>query len=247
MVCRPGGLPALLLAGHLILAAAAASAQPQPDPPAGTADLPPGVHGPVRGGPSPQAVFAEAMARLGESEGVWWARHAAQIETESSWRVRAESPWAQGLAQFTAPTRGDVWPRVPGCAAADPFDPWCNTLAMHAYMESLLRSSTRLTGDRRTALAVARKSYNGGLGWQQREHRLCLATPGCDPARPDHLAALCREAGRSESACRENHAYAAKVARAEPKYRRKRGIGRKILRGVAIGAAVAQGRVPDLK
>lgn len=210
------------------------------------------MHGPVRGGPSSRAVFEAAMDHLGAGGDEWYARHAGMIETESSWNVRAESPWAQGTAQFTPPTRGDVWPRIAGCADADPFDPWCNALGMDLYMRGLYRRAVPVTGDRRQALAVARKAYNGGLGWQLKELRLCLATPGCDPARPDHLAALCREAGRSEAACRENHSYAGKVARAEAKYRpdrdrRKRGLGRKILRGVAIGASVAQGRVPDLR
>ena len=188
------------------------------------------------------------MAHLGDRGEVWRDRHAGMVETESSWRIRAESPWAQGIAQFTEPTRGDVWPNVAGCAGADPFDPWCGVLAMDLYMQGLYRRSLALAEDRRTALRIARAGYNGGLGWQQRQHRLCLTTPGCDPDNWEHLAALCREAGRSEASCRENNAYPGKVARFEAQHRekRKRGVGRKILRGVAIGASVAQGRVPDL-
>ena len=194
------------------------------------------------------------MDRLGEGADVWRDRHAGMIETESAWRVRAESPWAQGISQFTPPTRGDVWPRIEHCGGADPFDPWCNAMAMDLYMRDLYRAASRrlqaadATGGGRQVLAMARRGYNGGMGWQYRELKLCLATPGCDPSRPDHMAAVCREAGRSESACAENHGYDAKVARFEAQHRakRKRGLGRKILRGVAIGASVAQGRVPDL-
>ncbi|MDE0382402.1 MAG: hypothetical protein OXI22_00830 [Defluviicoccus sp.] len=211
------------------------------------AHLPPGVHGPVRDGPSPQDVFLAAMDHLGGRGEAWRDRHAGMVETESSWRVGAESPWAQGIAQFTAPTRGDVWPNVAGCGGADPFDPWCGVLAMDLYMQGLYRRSLALAEDRRTALRIARAAYNGGLGWQQRQHRLCLTTPGCDPDNWEHLAALCREAGRSEASCRENNSYPGKVARAEAGHRKKRGLGRKILRGVAIGASVAQGRVPDLR
>lgn len=182
-------------------------------------------------------------------EPIWLARHAGMVEGESGYRVDAESPWAQGWAQFTEPTRGDVWTRIAGCAGADPFDPYCGALAMDLYMRGLYTRSQRLVQHPRAALAMARRAYNGGLGWQIREHKLCLATPGCDPGNPQHMAALCREAGRSEAACRENHSYAGKIERFEAQHRerqKKRGLGRKILRGVAIGASVAQGRVPDL-
>lgn len=185
----------------------------------------------------------------GPGGGEWYARHAALFKIESDWLTDAESPWAQGWAQFTPPTRGDIWSKIAGCAEADPFDTYCAILAADLYMRSLQLRSLQLVQDERAALAMARRAYNGGLGWQIRERKLCLVTPGCDPRNAEHMAALCREAGRSEAACRENHSYAAKIERAEPAYRerkRKRGLGRKILRGVAIGAAVAQGRVPDL-
>ncbi len=173
----------------------------------------------------------------------WYARHAGLIETESAWRREAESPWAQGWAQFTPPTRGDWWPKAPGCAdlaESDPFNERCSVLAMNLYMEWLYMRSLRMVQQHEAALAMARRAYNGGLGWQQREYKLCLATPGCDPNNPQHMAALCREAGRSEAACRENHSYAAKIERAEPKYReRKKKRGLRILGRAAKAAARA--------
>ena len=204
--------------------------------------------GPLPSGPDPLDFFGAVMDEIGNEE--WYARHAAMIDTESGWKVKAESPWAQGWAQFTPPTRGDIWPKIAGCADADPFDTHCSILAMDFYMRSLMRRSLQMVQNERAALAMARRAYNGGLGWQIREHKLCLATPGCDPGNSQHMQALCREAGRSEAACRENYSYAPKIERAEAKYRprkKKRGLGRKILRGVAIGASVAQGRVPDLR
>jgi len=171
----------------------------------------------------------------------WYARHAAMVETESGWQIEAESPWAQGWSQFTPPTRGDWWPRVPGCAElveSDPFDQRCNVLAMHLYMEHLHARSLRMVQDERAALAMARRAYNGGLGWQMREHKLCLATPGCNPGNPQHMQALCREAGRSEAACRENYSYAPKIERAEAKYRpRKKKRALRVLGGIAKAAA----------
>lgn len=176
----------------------------------------------------------------------WYARHAGMLETESGWRVKAESPYAQGWAQFTPPTRGDWWPKVPGCAElveTDPFNQRCSVLAMNLYMEWLYLRALRMTQDPETALRIARASYNGGLGWQMKQNKLCLATPGCDPNNWQHLAALCREAGRSEASCRENNAYPEKIASAEPKYReRKKKRGLRVLGRIAkagVKAAVA--------
>ena len=177
----------------------------------------------------------------------WYVEHAAMIHAESGFSVHAESPYAQGWSQFTPPTRGDWWRKIPGCEDADPFDPRCSAMAMDLYMRYLYRRSLAMTQRHDSAMAMARRSYNGGLGWQIREHRLCLATPGCDPDNWRHLAQLCREAGRSEAACRENSEYPLKVQRAEPMYRkRKKGWKRKILKGVAAGVAISQGRVPDI-
>lgn len=180
----------------------------------------------------------------------WYARHAGMLETESGWNVKAESPWAQGWAQFTPPTRGDWWPKVPGCAElveSDPFNERCSVLAMNLYMEWLYQRSLRMVQDSRAALAMARRGYNGGLGWQMREHKLCLATPGCDPADSRHMQALCREAGRSEAACRENYSYAPKIERAEPKYRpRKKKRALRVLGKIAkTGAKAAVSMSPS--
>ena len=181
------------------------------------------------GGWEPVDVFDYFMATELDGEGEWYSRHAAMLETESGFRPKAESPYAQGWAQFTPPTRGDWWPKVPGCAELVESDPWnqrCSVLAMHLYMEWLYQRSLRLVQEHEAALRMARKGYNGGMGWQIREHQLCLATPGCDPNNWRHLEALCREAGRSEAACRENNAYPEKIAKAEPKYRERKKKGK---------------------
>ena len=189
-------------------------------------------------GPDPLELYDAAYDSLGDEGGEWYARHAGMVQIESGWLPRAESPWAQGWAQFTPPTRGDIWPKIAGCALADPFDTWCAILAMHAYMRSLMLRALQMVPDERGALAMARRAYNGGLGWQQREYKLCLATSGCDPGNPRHMQALCREAGRSEAACRENHSYAAKVERAEAGYReRKKKRGLRVLGRIAKTAA----------
>ena len=195
----------------------------------------------MRGGWAPLDAFDAFMDEIpGDEE--WYARHAGMVEAESAWRPRAESPYAQGWAQFTPPTRGDWWPKVPGCAElveSDPFNQRCNVLAMNLYMEWLYARSLRMTQEHETALRMARAGYNGGFGWQMKQHKLCLVTPGCDPNNWQHLAALCREAGRSEASCRENNAYPGKIAKAEPKYRerKKKRAALRVLGKIAHAAA----------
>ena len=196
--------------------------------------------------PDGLTLFDSVMDEVGAGD--WYVEHAAMIDAESGWLTTAESPYAQGWSQFTPPTRGDWWKKIPGCEDADPFDPRCNAMAMDLYMRYLYRRSVAMVHAHEAALAMARRAYNGGLGWQMREHKLCLATPGCDPGNWQHLAALCMEAGRSEAACAENSQYPLKIEKAEPKYRkRKKGWKRKLLKGVAIGASVDQGRVPEIR
>ena len=109
---------------------------------------------------------------------------------------------------------------------------------MNAYMEWLYLKALRMTQDHETALRIARAAYNGGLGWQMKQNKLCLVTPGCDPNNWQHLAALCREAGRSEASCHENNSYAGKIESAEPKYReRKKKRKLRVLGRIAKAAA----------
>ena len=195
-------------------------------------------------GPEPGGTHLDAFDRFMDEipdDEEWYARHAAMIETESAWAPEAESPYAQGWSQFTPPTRGDWWPKVPGCAelaVSDPFNRRCSVLAMNLYMEWLYQTALRMVQEHEAALRMARKGYNGGMGWQMRERKLCLVTPGCDPDNWRHIEALCREAGRSEASCRENNAYPEKIARAEPKYReRKKRRALRVLGKVAKTAA----------
>lgn len=222
-------IPALLLVGHLTGQSITPPSEIQPD------------H---------YALFDQVIAEIGSEGEAMYADHAAMIQVESAWNVYAESPFAQGWAQFTPPTREDWWKRIPGCENAQPFDPRCNILAMHIYNQWLLKKAIAMTAQLETAQMMQRAGYNGGMGWQMRQHKMCLSTPGCDPNNWQHLSALCMEVGRSEANCHENNSYPQKIAAVAPQFRKqkkKRGIGRKILKGVQIGVAVSQGRIPDLR
>lgn len=181
--------------------------------------------------------FAAGTLREAGVTDEWLVRHMAMLETESNYEILATSPYAKGLAQFTDPTRGDWWPRVPGCEDRidHPFDPICNILAMRAYMRWLVKMSLSMGLGEDQAVVMAQRGYNGGFGWQQREYRLCQATPGCDPHSWRDLVEICRAAGRSEAACRENGHYPVKIAKAA----RKKGWKRKLLKAGKLGAKAA--------
>ena len=62
----------------------------------------------------------------------------------------------------------------------------------------------------------ALRSYNGGLGWMNRERKMCRETPGCDQDNPEHLLKF--NAGRSPSNFVENIEYAPRIYRRATKY-----------------------------
>ena len=173
---------------------------------------------------------------LTPDEVIW---HTAQVEQESSFRTLAESPWAKGLAQFTDPTRGDWWPRVPGCEdmVDFPFDPMCNLLAMRKYMLWLYDKSIAMGIPPRDAHVLSRRGYNGGFGWNQREYRLCQATFGCDPTRWRDLVEICQATGRSHAACRENSEYPVRIEEKTKRKKFRAGVLKALRVGLKAGAA----------
>lgn len=111
------------------------------------------------------------------------ARLAAQIHQESAWNPRAESPYAQGLTQFTPSTAR--W--IPGvCPQVGPPDVWDADWSLRAqacYMAWLharivpYRYAGGMTDCTRWHFAL--RGYNGGLGWLNKE-RLKTQRAGAD-------------------------------------------------------------------
>ena len=134
---------------------------------------------------------------------------AAQIAQESSWRPDAASRYAQGLAQFTPPTRDWFWPRPQvRCDPADAYDPPCNFRAQIGYMRWI---QSRFPGmaDYRELLAISLAGYNAGPGWLIRERRACRAVSGCDPDRWfGHVETQCE---RAAWACAESRHYVRRI------------------------------------
>jgi soluble lytic murein transglycosylase-like protein len=148
---------------------------------------------------------------------------AAQIHQESAWKPEAVS-WvgAQGLAQFMPATAADMARQYPAeCAPANPFSPRWAFGCRDRYLASLLRASLRPVGAGTVGAcsgwSFALRAYNGGLGWINRDRRLAVsrALDG-----NDWRAMRDVNAGRRESAHRENREYPERIHRLAGRYAR---------------------------
>ena len=150
------------------------------------------------------ALEREAAARFGLDAPV--ARLAGQIHLESAWRPNAESAYAQGLSQFTPDTA--AW--LPGvCPDIGPPDTWDANWSLRAiacYDHYLYANVSGATECDRWAFTLS--SYNGGLGWLNRDRTRASAT-GADPARWFGNVAL--SSARASWARAENRAYVRRI------------------------------------
>lgn len=179
-----------LLLGCLILSAAASAEVP-------------------RASPYKREVVAQARAAFGPSAPV--ATLAAQLHQESSWKPDAVSrTGAAGLAQFMPATAADMAKRFPeACSPAQPLNPdWAIRCQMR-YMKQLL-GSIKNAANECEHWAFALSAYNGGLGWVNRDRRVCDAREDCDPSRWfGHVATA--NAGRSAASFTENRGYPERI------------------------------------
>ena len=107
------------------------------------------------------------------------ARIAAQIHQESGWRPTAQSPFAQGLAQFT-PATAKWLPQV--CPEVGPPDPWDSRWSLRAITcyDAWLHRRVRAQPagrslDECSRWAYTLRAYNGGEGWLNRERSKAAA------------------------------------------------------------------------
>lgn len=135
------------------------------------------------------------------------ARIAAQVHQESRWNPRAESRFAQGMAQFTPGTSAWI-PEV--CPELGPPDPWDANWSMRAAV-CYDRWLYRRVGDAASECdrwAFALSAYNGGLSWVLRDKQRASAS-GADPTRWfEHVEAHSARAGW---AIRENRSYVRRI------------------------------------
>jgi soluble lytic murein transglycosylase-like protein len=127
---------------------------------------------------------------------------AAQVHQESAWRPDARSAYAHGLTQFTPDTAKWIAGMDAALAGADTGNPVWALRALARYDKWLYDRAPN------TRSACARwidtlRSYNGGLGYVQREART---------GQPCHSF-------RSLASCAENHTYPARILkRHQPLY-----------------------------
>lgn len=147
----------------------------------------------------------EAVARFGLRAPV--ALLAAQLHQESAWRPDAQSPYAMGLAQFTAPTSKWIGTVCPDLGPPDVWDARWSIRAQACYMRHLHAQLADVpVACERWAMALS--AYNGGQGWLRRDRRRASAQ-GADPARWYGHVEL--HSGRASWAFRENREYPRRI------------------------------------
>ncbi|TDK65994.1 transglycosylase SLT domain-containing protein [Sapientia aquatica] len=137
------------------------------------------------------------------------ATFAAQIHQESAWRPDAVSRvGAQGMAQFMPATTQWIAALYPqSLANAQPFNPAWAMRAMLHYDRWLYQ---RVTGtDECNRMAFTLSSYNGGLGWAQRDAKLAAAQ-GRNASQWFNAVELVN-AGRSPANWQENRHYPRRI------------------------------------
>jgi membrane-bound lytic murein transglycosylase MltF len=140
---------------------------------------------------------------------------ASTIHQESSWNPRAQSAYANGLTQFTPGTWTDVNRWDPTIASlGDVWSPRAAIRAMAVYHKRLWSFHERSLSSRDRWNFVT-SSYNGGLGWTQRDIAICYALPaegkpgGCNSQKWFGNVEL--RSARSYEAFRENRTYVANI------------------------------------
>ncbi|MCA6974494.1 transglycosylase SLT domain-containing protein [Pectobacterium carotovorum] len=132
------------------------------------------------------------------------ADFAAQLHQESGWNPRAVSPvGAQGLAQFM-PTTADWFSSiVPELRANQPFNPAWAIRALTGYDRWLWTRISASNDCERMAMTLS--SYNGGLGWLQRDKQRAKIAEKDILRWFGHVETV--NAGRSAANWRENRHY----------------------------------------
>lgn len=134
------------------------------------------------------------------------ANLAAQIHAESAWNATAVS-WAgaSGLAQFM-PATAKWWSKKRGLGASAPTTPTWALQAQASYMHWLYGRAR--ASDPCNKMGITLGSYNGGETWTKRDAKKARSL-GLDPESYHDLGSV--NAGRNESAKRENREYPIKI------------------------------------
>ena len=148
---------------------------------------------------------------------------AAQIHQESAWRPDAQSPYADGLAQFVPATAEWVAERWPALGGAAPFNPQWSIRAMARYDRWLFDRYGAPAATACDQWAFTLSAYNGGQGWLMRDRAHCReqpVCPGCDSTRWWGHVADHPDPRRASWAVTENRDYPRRILlQRQPLYR----------------------------
>lgn len=145
------------------------------------------------------------------------ATFGAQIHQESTWSADAVSPvGARGLAQFMPGTADWISGLYDDLGDNQPHNPAWAIRALVRYDWWLYERITAATTCERMAKVLS--SYNGGLGWLQRDERLAKARGLDEFVWFNNVENM--NAGRSAAAWAENRGYVRRILHVlEPRYR----------------------------
>lgn len=128
---------------------------------------------------------------------------AGTIHQESAWNPRAASLYAQGLTQFTPDTWRWVTSLDPSIGQlGDVWSPNAAIRAMAYYHRWLWQRVPGSTDEDRWAGTLS--SYNGGLGWYQRDKKLANTTTWFGGIE-------LKNAGRAPAMFKENRTYVSNI------------------------------------
>ncbi|MFS4550050.1 transglycosylase SLT domain-containing protein [Comamonas resistens] len=169
----------------------------------------------------PQAAQQYRSELVRNARAIWGmeapvATFAAQVHQESAWKPGAVSHvGAQGLAQFMPTTSAWIAGLYPALASNQPYNPSWSLRALVQYDAWIhARVSAATPCDR---MAKVLSSYNGGLGWVQRDEALAKRHGLNAAVWWSHVETV--NAGRSAANWRENRDYPRRILqRLEPAY-----------------------------
>lgn len=169
----------------------------------------------------PQAAQQYRSELVRNARAIWGmeapvATFAAQVHQESAWKPGAVSHvGAQGLAQFMPTTSAWIAGLYPALASNQPYNPSWSLRALVQYDAWIhARVSAATPCDR---MAKVLSSYNGGLGWVQRDEALAKRQGLNAAVWWSHVETV--NAGRSAANWRENRDYPRRILqRLEPAY-----------------------------
>ncbi len=160
----------------------------------------------------PRAAYQYQRDLIRNARVVWGitapvATFAAQIHQESGWRSDAKSKYASGLAQFTPATADWISKLYAGeLGENQPLNPSWALRALVTYDDRLWK--VIIAADSCERMAMMLSSYNGGLGWLQRDIKLAREA-GADTTR--WFGSVEHYSNRAQWAIEENRGYPRRI------------------------------------